>query len=539
VGPNFTWTVTGLSDGLSSDASIHTGNTLTISGTPTSNGTVTFQVGVQDSAGDKVSPVTYTIDINAYTTVGLPSSTLQAATVGQSYNGAINATGGIQTYTYTVNGTVVGANPAPLTNGDGLSGACSGGNALFLSGPPTSTGTITLNVSVTDGEGNTASNTYTVTVDPQSTLTISMSDQSIPQGMVSMPYGIGGIPVSGGTSPYTFAFTNLPSWASFDANGDITGTPTAAGTTSVTVKVTDSASGSAVATFSLPVVPLTSSTNNGLLKGQYACLYRQAIDSGFLINGSNLNLGATVFAIVTDGYGNITGGEADSNTPTGGYKSAATNGSLTGTYAVGMDNRGYFAIGKGGEANYQALAAGVLDSSGEYSQFRFTDMSDVGISPQGKHGGGICYKQYDQTGKTTLTGQMMSGGYVMGMNGEGSQGEQETMVGSMKITSGAVTGVTDGVQGTNVSLDNSYTGSVSAADSFGRVTFTCTNGCGNSVVYITNQALGQGLVLTTDPHNAGNDVWFGELRAQNATHLAAAYPLNGPFVMYADRKSVV
>jgi Putative Ig domain len=49
---------------------------------------------------------------------------------------------------------------------------------------------------------------------------------------------------TGGTAPYTWTVSSgtLPSWASLTASaGVITGTPTAAGTTSFTVKVTDSA----------------------------------------------------------------------------------------------------------------------------------------------------------------------------------------------------------------------------------------------------------------------------------------------------------
>lgn len=49
---------------------------------------------------------------------------------------------------------------------------------------------------------------------------------------------------TGGAAPYTWTVSSgtLPSWASLTASaGVITGTPTAAGTTSFTVKVTDSA----------------------------------------------------------------------------------------------------------------------------------------------------------------------------------------------------------------------------------------------------------------------------------------------------------
>jgi hypothetical protein len=56
----YTFTVFGLSDGLSYSAS---GETLTISGTPASAATVTFQVIVQDSTGMTYGPVAYTISV--------------------------------------------------------------------------------------------------------------------------------------------------------------------------------------------------------------------------------------------------------------------------------------------------------------------------------------------------------------------------------------------------------------------------------------------------------------------------------------------
>lgn len=61
---------------------------------------------------------------------------------------------------------------------------------------------------------------------------------------------------TGGTAPYTWTVSSgtLPSWASLTASaGVITGTPTAAGTTSFTVKVTDSASDSATQALSITV----------------------------------------------------------------------------------------------------------------------------------------------------------------------------------------------------------------------------------------------------------------------------------------------
>jgi len=536
----YTWTVTGMSDGLTSNAAGDFGSIVTIGGTPIAAQTVSFQVSVQDPTGMKVGPVTYSIVVNPYTAVALPSTGLPSATVSQSYNGAINAIGGIQTYTYTVNGTVVGSSPTLLNNGGGLSGSSSGGNTLFLTGTPTATGTITLNVSVVDGEGKTASAVYTISVNAVSTIVISASNLEIPQGMVTMPYGTNfdnNNAVSGGTQPYTYSFSGLPSWASSDINGNITGTPTASGQTSVTVTVQDSSSPqqSQTATFTLPVVPLTTGTNNSMISGQYACIIHQTYDTPTTVSGHNLYRGAIALAIAFDGNGNITGGEADSNNPVKGYENTTLNGNITGTYAVGADDRGYITLSKGnGKYNYLSLAAGTV-YAGAFTEFRVAELDDVGTSPSGRHGGGLCFKQYDKTGTTTLNGQVLSGGYVFLQNGEDSGGSWETGVGSINITGGTATGVIDIASGSNVSLDQTFSGAVvSNADLWGRVTFTCSTNCGSSVLYITNQTLGQGVFLTTDSHSTGNDLLFGQFRAQSATAIAASYPITGPFVMYTS-----
>jgi hypothetical protein len=61
------------------------------------------------------------------------------------------------------------------------------------------------------------------------------------------------VTASGGTSPYTFSATGLPAGLSISSSGAITGTPTTAGTSSVTVTVHDSASGTASASFTWTV----------------------------------------------------------------------------------------------------------------------------------------------------------------------------------------------------------------------------------------------------------------------------------------------
>ena len=138
----------------------------TINFTPASAGTITFQLSVSDNDGDNYGPVTYTINVLAAAPVSLPKSTpnsLGSALLGSSYSGAVNASDGVNPYTFTVNGTPIPTNNTAtvFTGGNGLTAANSSGNTLFIGGTPTA-GPITLTVSVTDGNGATDTETYSI-----------------------------------------------------------------------------------------------------------------------------------------------------------------------------------------------------------------------------------------------------------------------------------------------------------------------------------------------------------------------------------------
>ena len=91
-----------------------------------------------------------------YTDVYLPAAnpgTLGAATVGQSYAGAITANNGTAPYTFTVNGLF-----------DGLTSSSSGGT-LTISGTPIAAGVVSFQVSVIDSNNKTwGPVTYTINV---------------------------------------------------------------------------------------------------------------------------------------------------------------------------------------------------------------------------------------------------------------------------------------------------------------------------------------------------------------------------------------
>ncbi len=188
-------------------------------------GTVTVQAG---SGTLTAAPVTVSfVDI---TTAGLPDGL-----AGDPYSATLAAAGGNQPYTWSATGLP-----------PGLSISTGG----VISGTPTTAGTSSVAVTVTDGTGNTASQNISLTVNPVGTLSITTT--SLPGGTVGTSYSVI-LAVGGGSGSYTWSATGLPAGLSISSGGVISGTPTAAGTSSVAVTVTDDASNTASASLGLTV----------------------------------------------------------------------------------------------------------------------------------------------------------------------------------------------------------------------------------------------------------------------------------------------
>ena len=196
-----------------------------VSGTPTTPGTSSISVRATDSANNTTTG-TVGITINA-TTPTLTTGTLPTGTAGTPYSGTIGVTGGTAPYTCTIN---AGTLPAGLTLGAGC----------VVSGTPTTPGTSTVTVGVTDS-GNppgTTTGPVSITINPAG---LSINSGTLPNGVVGTPYS-STVAVTGGTAPYTCSVVSgsLPNGLSFGAGCTVMGTPTIAGTSTPTIKATDS-----------------------------------------------------------------------------------------------------------------------------------------------------------------------------------------------------------------------------------------------------------------------------------------------------------
>ena len=203
------------------------GASCVVSGTPTTPGISSISVRATDSsnpANTTTGAVGITITAGSPT---LTTTTLPTGTVGTPYSGTIGVTGGTAPYTCTVNS---GTLPAGLTLGAGC----------VVSGTPTAPGTTTVVVGVSDS-GNppgTTSGPVTITINPVGP---NITSGTLPNGTVGTPYS-STVPVTGGTGPYTCSVVSgsLPAGLAFTSGCTVTGTPTVAGTSTPTIRATDS-----------------------------------------------------------------------------------------------------------------------------------------------------------------------------------------------------------------------------------------------------------------------------------------------------------
>ncbi|WP_282361514.1 putative Ig domain-containing protein [Pseudomonas sp. PS01300] len=288
-------------------------STGTLSGTPTTAGTFTFGVRASDT--------------NRFTGVRPYSFVVgQQAPVAANINQTLAANSGASTISASLSGgptTSLAVVTPPAHGTVNITGA----TGFTYTPTPGYAGVDSFTYTATGPGGTSAPATVNLAITPP---TVVIGTTTLANATQNVPY-TASISASGGTAPYSYTIVSgaLPSGMALAPTGSLTGTPTAPGTTSFTVRVTDSQNFQASQALSLTVVAQAPVVGN--VSASVAANSRN--------NPLTLNLGSapvTSVAVASNpqhGTAQVSGTRI-SYTPTAGYS--------------GIDSFTYTATGPGG-----------------------------------------------------------------------------------------------------------------------------------------------------------------------------------------------
>ena len=220
VGP-FAWSATNLPSGLSINPT-----TGVVSGTPNTVQTRNVTVTVTDAL-NATATRNYTVTINP--TPSITTASLPTGERTRPYNTTVAVADGTPGYTWALSG---------LPGGSGLNINNSG----VISGTPTVFGTYSVTITVTDFAGASVSRILTLEI--LQTPSITSPSGVLPDGSVGVLYPNVTLNATGGSGSYTWSASNLPPGLTINpTTGEVSGTPTSAGTRTVTFTATDALGG--------------------------------------------------------------------------------------------------------------------------------------------------------------------------------------------------------------------------------------------------------------------------------------------------------
>ncbi|WP_206543617.1 beta strand repeat-containing protein, partial [Sphingomonas sanguinis] len=211
-------------------------STGTLSGTPSAPGTSNFTITATDIQNfTAVRAYTVTVADRA-PVAGAVSMTVAANSPANAVT--LNLSGG------TATSIAIGTPP----NHGTLTGS---GTSISYTPSLNYSGSDSFTYTATNASGTSAPATVTITV---AAPTLTLSPTTLPGGTAGTAYSQA-LATTGGTAPYSYAVTAgaLPAGLTLSSNGTLSGTPTAAGTFSLTVTATDAQNFTAARAYTLTV----------------------------------------------------------------------------------------------------------------------------------------------------------------------------------------------------------------------------------------------------------------------------------------------
>jgi len=419
--------------------------------------------------------VTETVTVTIQAVFQFQTTSLPIATKGLAYVATINTIGASGPFTWAITS---GALPI------GLSLSSSNTSSVNITGTPTTVGTSTVTLQATNGSGTPISQSFTITVNPPPSLTIT-TPLTIAPGTIGQPYTYT-LQAAYGTPPYSWSIISggLPSGLTCAgatlpcsvSDGVISGTPATVGTYTFTVEVEDSATpnrGIATATLTLTISEVLVNSD---LNGNYAFLV-----SGFDPSGKNFMAAGSLFA----SGGAISNGIMDTND--GG--TVQTQIAFSGTYSIGADGVGTMTLVPVGRTFAVSF---VPSGSGSFVQ----NANLIEFDNTGDQASGVLLQQTTSDFSTALT----SGGYAFGFLGSDAAGLRYGLAGAFTGSPGIFSnGMLDSDDGGTLQSSQAFTGTFNTPNvSTGRGTmaFSVAGQAANYAFYVVN--LQQVLVIEID-----------------------------------------
>jgi len=221
-----------------------------LSGVPTQAGTYTFTVKATDGVNQS-STKDLSISINP--APAILNTSLPDGSIGSTYNQTIARNGGTAPLAWSIK---TGSLP---------SGLLLDNTAGIITGVPSSSGTSSFTIQVSDATGKSVTQALSVTINSALLVTTS----SLPLATINSAYSQS-LAAAGGRIPYSWSVTTgaLPTGLTLNANtGIISGTPTSAGNYDIIVTVKDADNITATSTLSIMVVNSSVLNNATLTSG--------------------------------------------------------------------------------------------------------------------------------------------------------------------------------------------------------------------------------------------------------------------------------